>query len=200
LIAGGDHALRNSIEDAEDSLDQAARDLTELSPPVSEIDFVVGITASGTTPYVHGALRFARGVGATTCLMSCNPASCDWAQQQIVLETGPEVLPGSTRLKAGSVTKLALNQITTGAMARCGHIYDGYMVGVRSVNAKLHERTVRITSELLDVSKQEAQRNLDAAAGDIKVAVLMVRLDIPKEDAEGRLDKTGGHLRDALDL
>jgi N-acetylmuramic acid 6-phosphate etherase len=200
LIAGGDHALRNSIEGAEDSFEQAGRDLEALSPVLSENDFVVGITASGTTPYVLGGLAYARSAGAKTCLMACNAVSCDAAQQFILLETGPEVLPGSTRLKAGTATKLALNQITTGAMARCGHIYEGYMVGVKAVNAKLEERTVRIAAELLEISIEQAEAALGVAEGDIKVAVLMHRLDITKADAVERLSQMKGHLRDALDL
>ncbi len=199
LIAGGDDALRNSIEDAEDSLEQGGIDWEGLSPSLSPNDFVIGITASGTTPYVVGGLRYARSVGAKTCLMTCNAVTCDAAEQFILLETGPEVLPGSTRLKAGTATKLALNQITTGAMARCGHIYEGYMVGVKGVNAKLQERTVRIASELLGVSADEAEAALDAAGGDIKVAVMMRRLGISRDEADERLGKCGGHLRDALD-
>lgn len=200
LIAGGDHALRNSIENAEDSPDQAVRDLQQLSPPVSEIDFVIGITASGTTPYVLGALEWAHASGVPTCLMSCNPVTFQNAQQFIVLNTGPEVLPGSTRLKAGSATKLALNQITTGAMARCGHIYEGYMVGVKAVNVKLRDRTIRITALLLELPNDEAEQLLAVADGDIKVAVLMHRHAISNTEAANRLLKTQGNLRAALNL
>jgi N-acetylmuramic acid 6-phosphate etherase len=198
LIAGGDDALRNSVEDAEDSAEQAKADLNGLSPAISGHDFVVGITASGTTPYVLGALECAKEAGARTCLMACNAVTCEAAEQFILLETGPEVLPGSTRLKAGTATKLALNQITTGAMARCGHIYEGYMVGVKGVNAKLKARTVRIVSDLLGVSVEDAGTALDVANGDIKVAILMNKLTITREDAQDRLEKNGGHLREAL--
>lgn len=200
LIAGGDGALRNSIEGAEDSPEQAQEDLAVLSSPLNKHDFVVGITASGTASYVHGALAYAQSMGAKTALMSCNPVRCEAADLFIVLETGPEVLPGSTRLKAGSATKLALNQITTGAMARCGHIYEGYMVGVKGVNVKLRARTIRIVSDLLTLEAAEAEAQLEAADGDIKVAVLMHRCGVSRDEAQNRLVKTGGHLREALAL
>jgi N-acetylmuramic acid 6-phosphate etherase len=200
LIAGGDLALRNSIEGAEDSPEQAQRDLEALATPVSKHDFVIGITASGTAPYVHGALAYAKSIGAKTALIACNPTYLDTADLFILLETGAEVLPGSTRLKAGTATKLALNQITTGAMARCGHIYEGYMVGVKSVNIKLRERTIRITGDLLKLNAQEAEVALDAAGGDIKVAVLMHRCGVDIHEAQQRLDQRGGYLREALAL
>lgn len=199
LIAGGEQALRNSIEGAEDDREQAVADLDSLIPALSDADFVVGITASGTTPYVLAALEHARTVNAATALMACNPIRCDAAQILIVLETGPEVLPGSTRLKAGSATKLALNQITTGAMARCGHIYDGYMVGVKAVNDKLAERTRRIAANLLGLNPANAQVMLDAAGGDIKVALLMQQRSLSPDEARKRLDESGGHLRRALE-
>ncbi len=200
MIAGGDHALRNSIEGAEDDPSQAQRDLESLPTPISEHDFVIGITASGTAPYVHGALAYAKSVGATTALIACNPVAVDDADIFVLIETGAEVLPGSTRLKAGTATKLALNQITTGAMARCGHIYEGYMVGVKAVNIKLRERTIRITGELLDLDTAAAEAVLEAAGGDIKVAVLMTRLGVDLTEAQARLQRTGGHLREALAL
>lgn len=199
LIAGGDEALRNSIEGAEDSRDQAVVDLNALDPPLSDHDFVIGITASGTTPYVLAALDHANAINAATALIACNPVPRDAAQISIVLNTGPEVLPGSTRLKAGTATKLALNQITTGAMARCGHIYDGYMVGVKAVNDKLAERTRRIAANLLDLDLEKAEVMLEAAQGDIKVALLMQRRSMTPEEARQILEETGGHLRRALE-
>lgn len=200
LIAGGDHALRNSIEGAEDDPVQAQIDLEALSTPLSKHDFVIGITASGTAPYVHGALTYAKSVGAKTALIACNPVQVDQADIFILIETGAEVLPGSTRLKAGTATKLALNQITTGAMARCGHIYEGYMVGVKAVNIKLRERTIRITGELLGLNTKDAESALETAGGDIKLAVVMSRLGVNLVDAQERLKQTGGHLREALAL
>lgn len=199
LIAGGEQALRNSIEGAEDDLDQAVIDLNDLIPPLSENDFVVGITASGTTPYVLAALSHAKSINASTALLACNPVSCPSADIHIILETGPEVLPGSTRLKAGTATKLALNQITTGAMARCGHIYNGAMVGVKAVNDKLAERTRRIAANLLKLDPDNAQVMLDAAGGDIKVALLMQQRSLTPAQARERLEESGGHLRRALE-
>lgn len=199
IIAGGDKALRNSIEGAEDNRDQAVEDLMSLSPFPSKADFVVGITASGTTPYVLSALEYAASLNAGTALIACNPVTCDAADIHIILETGPEVLPGSTRLKAGTATKLALNQITTGAMARCGHIYEGRMVGVKAVNDKLQTRTIRVAADLLNLAEAQAADALDNADGDIKIAVLMHRNGLSKSEAIDALIKSGGHLRHALE-
>jgi len=130
LLAGGEEALRTSIEGAEDDANAAAEALAALDPPAGEADVVVGITASGTTPYVLGGLAAARTRGAITGLIHCNPGAAAAADHLVALATGPEVLPGSTRLKAGTATKLVLNTLTTGAMALSGRVYEGYMVGV----------------------------------------------------------------------
>lgn len=199
LIAGGDHALRNSIEGAEDDRDQAIEDLKSLSPFPSKADIVIGITASGTTPYVLSALDYAASLGSGTALVACNPVSHPSAEIHIIIETGPEVLPGSTRLKAGTATKLVLNQISTGAMARCGQIYEGRMVGVKGVNDKLERRTLRITADLLNTTNDDAARALKEAHGDIKIAVLMRRKNLTLLEANETLTKSGGNLRDALE-
>ena len=199
IIAGGDHALRHSIEGAEDDPAQGAHDLQALTPPVNTNDIVVGITASGTAPYVLGALNSAKAIGATTALLCCNPGSPDLADTIIFLDTGPEVLPGSTRLKAGTATKMALNQITTGAMALWGHIHEGYMVGVRPVNAKLRIRAIRITAALIEKPETEAEEWLDRAKGSIPTAVLMAKHGMEEKEARELLQSVNGRLRQALE-
>jgi N-acetylmuramic acid 6-phosphate etherase len=199
IIAGGDTALRHSIEGAEDDPAQGGRDLAALDPPVNAKDVVVGITASGTAPYVLGGLKSAKVTGAATALICCNPVSPEAADTIIFLDTGPEVLPGSTRLKAGTATKLVLNQITTGAMARWGHIYRGYMVGVRPVNAKLRLRAIRITAALTGLPDAEAEIYLDRAKGSIPAAVLMAKHGMEEEAARKLLHSVNGRLRHALE-
>jgi N-acetylmuramic acid 6-phosphate etherase len=200
LIAGGERALRSSVEGAEDDTRQAEADLRGIDPPVSALDVVVGIAASGSTPYVHAALDAAHAAGARTALVCCNPTLTIQADHVIALDTGPEVLPGSTRLKAGTATKLALNTISTGAMARAGFVFDGLMVGVRPINAKLRRRAIRIVAALTGLAEDRAQSALDAAEGRIPVAVLMVRRAVSADEAQARLNRTGGNLREALSL
>ncbi len=199
LIAGGDEALRHSIEGAEDDEDQALRDLEALDPPPSSSDIVIGITASGTTPYVLAALKKAKVLDAKTAIICCNPVSLDIADIVIALDTGPEILPGSTRLKAGTATKMVLNQISTGSMARAGYVFEGLMVGVRPVNAKLRRRCIRIVSELTGEAAPESEKLLDAAAGSIPMAVIMARAHVDAEEAEKRLETCAGDLRAALE-
>lgn len=199
LIAGGDEALRHSIEGAEDDEDQAVCDLEALGPPPNSSDLVIGITASGTTPYVLAALKKARDLGTMTAIICCNPVPLDTADIVIALDTGPEILPGSTRLKAGTATKMVLNQISTGAMAKAGYVFEGLMVGVRPVNAKLRQRCIRIVSELTGEAPAESERLLDAAAGSIPMAVIMARAEVDAEEAGKRLDACAGDLRAALE-
>jgi N-acetylmuramic acid 6-phosphate etherase len=198
VIAGGERALRESVEGSEDDEKQAAADLDGLDPPLGAADVVIGIAASGTTPYVRGALTFARSAGCYTALLSCNPLSETACDAHIALNTGPELLPGSTRLKAGTATKLALNIISTGAMTRAGFVFEGRMVGMHPVNRKLRARAERIVAELTGTDDPAA---LLASAGDsIRVAVLMGRRGCSVEEAAARLDQSGGNLRDALAL
>lgn len=199
LIAGGDAALRHSIEGAEDDEGLGLRDLEGISPRPGADDFVVGITASGTTPYVLAALKRARELGAKTAIVCCNPVALDTADIVISLDTGPEILPGSTRLKAGTATKMVLNRISTGAMARAGYVFEGRMVGVRPVNVKLRQRCIRIIAELTEMSEGESERLLDAATGSIPVAVIMARKNLDAGAARARLDAAGGILRAALE-
>ena len=198
LIAGGDRALRSSIEGAEDDDAAAEKDLNALSPPLSATDLVVGIAASGRTPYVLAGLRHARRQGASTALMACNRIQGAPADYVIALNTGPEVLPGSTRLKAGTATKMVLNMISTGALTRAGFVHEGRMVAMRPVNQKLRERAIRIVQELVRCSCEDAERWLDEAHGEIRVAVLMAKESLSREAAVCRLDHAGGRLRDAF--
>jgi N-acetylmuramic acid 6-phosphate etherase len=159
---------------------------------------VIGIAASGSTPYVRAALDFARTRGARTALICCNPACRDAADIVVALDTGPEVLPGSTRLKAGTVTKMVLNMITTGALALSGYVYEGQMVGMRPINAKLRLRAIRIIAGIAEVAESRAAELLDAAAGSIPVAVITARLGLDVAAARQRLQTTGS-LRAALE-
>ena len=198
LIAGGDEALRHSIEGAEDGEEQGVRDLEALDPTPNQNDIVIGITASGTTPYVLAALKRAQGLGVKTAIICCNPVPLDTADIVIALDTGPEILPGSTRLKAGTATKMVLNQISTGAMAKAGYVFEGRMVGVRPVNAKLRQRCIRIVSELTGRPADASEKLLDEAEGSIPVAVIMARAGADAEGARFKLESAGGNLRAAL--
>jgi len=199
IMAGGDTALRNSVEGAEDDPDQAIADLNALDPPVNSNDFVVGITASGTATYVLSTLSYAKKLPAQTALVCCNPVPADTADIIISIPTGTEILPGSTRLKAGTATKMVLNMITTGAMALSGHIFDGYMVGMRPVNIKLRQRAIRIVQGLTKVSMDDAEQLLDQANGCIKTAVLMKVRNLSSSDANSLLEQHQGKLRNALE-
>lgn len=198
LVAGGEAALRASIEGAEDDVAAASTDLQRLTPPVSSGDFVIGIAASGTTPYVTAALTAARCSGAGTALVCCNPACVSDADIVVALDTGAEVLPGSTRLKAGTATKMVLNAISTGAMARAGYVFEGWMVGMRPVNAKLRARAARILAALTGATPERAAALLPEAGDDIRCAVLMARLGLGREAAVKRLEAAAGNLRRAL--
>lgn len=198
LIAGGERALRESVEGAEDDADLGARDLAALLPPPDHRDIVVGIAASGSTPYVHGALAAAKAAGAGTALVCCNPLVYSPAEHTIALATGAEVLSGSTRLKAGTATKLVLNMITTGGMALSGLVYEGLMIEVRPVNAKLKRRTRRIVSILTGLNTDASDVLMQAAGEHIPVAILMHRRGLDRQPAEDLLRAHGGILRAAL--
>ncbi len=200
LIAGGDKALRHSIEGAEDDAGAGGRDIDAITPKVGKNDIVIGITASGTTPYALGAIDRGKALGAKTALVCCNPAPLDRADIVIALDTGPEVLPGSTRLKAGTATKMVLNQISTGAMAKAGYVFEGRMVGVQPSNKKLRQRCIRIIAELTKEDAARAEQRLDETKGSIRLAVLMARKGFSLTEAQRRLDACRGVLRDALEM
>jgi N-acetylmuramic acid 6-phosphate etherase len=200
IIAGGHKALTRSQEGAEDRLESAVEDLEDHG--VRAGDFVVGIAASGTTPYVRRALAHARSIGARTGLVACSPPPDETVQLVDILIlpiTGPEVVTGSTRMKAGTATKLVLNTITTGAMIRLGKTYGNLMVDLRATNKKLEDRSERIIAEVCDLSRTEARILLDRAGGTVKTAIVMHFLDASRDDAEGALAKAGGIIRRAID-
>jgi N-acetylmuramic acid 6-phosphate etherase len=197
LIAGGDRALRHSVEQAEDDPEQGKRDL--LSHGFGAGDALVGIAASGRTPYVLGGLELGRSLGALTIGLSCVPRSkvaqlCDIP---ITPTPGPEIITGSTRMRAGTATKLVLNMLSTGTMIRLGYVYGNLMVNVQPTNGKLTDRACRIIAKITGVSYDEASRLL-AEAGSVRAAVLMQRLGLNRNDAVERLARFGGRLRAAL--
>ena len=199
LIAGGLPALTRSQEGAEDIVENGARAMDEHS--VSAHDFVVGIATSGTTPYVHSAIRRARELGARTGIIACSPPPTDLLDQvdiAIVPIVGPEVVTGSTRMKAGSATKLVLNMITTGAMIRLGKTYGNLMVDLRATNNKLKDRSARIVVEVCGVSREEAWKLLEAADKSVKTAIVMQKLGVSRTEAEAALAHAGGVIRRAI--
>lgn len=196
IIAGGDHALRNPIEGAED--DPAAGAAQMDIHDVQTGDVVVGIAASGTTPYVRGALQRAKALGATTALIACSeppPAMREQADVLMLPIVGPEVLTGSTRLKAGTATKLVCNMLTTGAMIRIGKSYGNLMVDLRATNVKLQDRAERIVYEVTGLSRNDARALLQQAEGRVKRALVMHALGVDAETADARLDAAGGVIR-----
>jgi len=199
LIAGGSPALLRAQEGAEDSPEGGARDLEQIH--VGPADFVVGIAASGTTPYVHGALRRAKAAGATTAMIACTalPAAIlDAIDIPIVLVVGPEVVTGSTRMKSGTATKLALNIISTGAMIRIGKTYGNLMVDLRASNAKLVDRSERIVAEVCDVDRDAARALLERAGGLVKRAITMHLLHLDGAAADAALEAAHGVIRRAV--
>ena len=199
LIAGGPAALLRAQEGAEDSPDGGARDLTAIT--LTPSDFVVGIAASGTTPYVHGALRYARQIGATTAMIACTalpPSIVDAIDIAIVLVVGPEVVTGSTRMKAGTVTKLALNIISTGAMIRVGKTFGNLMVDVRATNAKLVDRSERIVADVCALPHEAARALLERADGVVKRAIVMQLLHVDAAAADMALAGADGVIRRAV--
>jgi len=198
IIAGGDAALRRSQEGAEDDTEQAVRDLEALN--VDAKDVVIGIAASGTTPYVGAALRAAAGSGAVTVLITSADPPEDlraFVDESVELRVGPEALTGSTRLKAGTATKLALNTITTGAMILCGKAYGNLMVDLVALSAKLRDRGERIVMEACNVSREAARRVIAEAGGSVKLAVVMARASLDADAARRRLAECGGSVRRA---
>lgn len=199
LIAGGERALRESVEGAEDSIEDGARAVGELE--VGPVDLVIGIAASGTTPYVWGGLAEARRREARTGLITCNRLEerRDGVDHLLEIVTGPEVISGSTRLKAGSATKIALNTISSGAMVRWGKVYGNLMVDVRAVNRKLRLRAERLVVRLAGVEPGSARDALERSDWEVKTAVVsLIRRAEPRRARE-LLDRAGGSLRRALE-
>ena len=199
IIAGGLEALVRAQEGAEDSRADGAAAIDERE--VDANDFVLGIAASGTTPYVHGALARARERGARTGFLLCTYPSEELQRTHDVVIAplvGPEVITGSTRMKAGTATKMVLNTITTSAMVRLGKVFGNRMVDLQVTCEKLRDRGERILMETAGVSRPEAARILDDAGGHVKSAIVMARLGIPAHEARRRLDESGGILTDVV--
>lgn len=198
LIAGGEQAFLKAVEGAEDDRalgqsDLEAHDLTAK-------DVVIGIAASGRTPYVLGGLAYAKSVGCRTAAIACNTGSeiGRAANLAIEVEVGPEVLTGSTRLKSGTAQKLILNMISTASMVRAGKAYQNLMVDVMQNNEKLHTRAENIVIDATGVTRPEARSAIDAAGGSVKVAITMLLADCSADEARSRLEKAGGHVRAAI--
>jgi N-acetylmuramic acid 6-phosphate etherase len=199
LIAGGDSALRHSSEQSEDSPEQGAADLEAAG--FAPADSLVAIAASGRTPYCIGALKFASDLGGLTVALTCVAGSAmgQVAERRIEIVTGPEVLTGSTRLKAGTATKMVLNMISTGVMVRRGAVFGNLMVNVQPTNAKLVDRAQRIIAAATGCDAATAAVLL-AEAGSVKTAIAMQLLGLDRAAAETRLDTAGGALRAVLRL
>ncbi|ONI78910.1 N-acetylmuramic acid 6-phosphate etherase [Actinosynnema sp. ALI-1.44] len=197
--AGGTKALRTAVENAEDD---AAAGAALLTREAEAGDFVLGLTASGRTPFVLGALSAARRLGAGTGLVSNNPISARTADVDVVIavDTGPEAISGSTRMKAGTSQKLVLTAFSTAVMVKLGRTYSNLMVSMRATNAKLRGRTLRILREATGYSLQECAEALTSANGDLKVALVHLLSGADSERAAKALSETNGHVRNALDM
>lgn len=200
LIAGGEKAFIKAVEGAEDSPALGRSDLE--SHGLTPKDFVIGIAASGRTPYVLGGLAYAREIGCRTAAIACNPGSAvgKAADLAIEVEVGPEVLTGSTRLKSGTAQKLILNMISTASMVRTGKAYQNLMVDVMQTNEKLHTRAENIVIDATGVQRREARAAIDAAGGSVKCAITMLLANCTAAEARERLEKAGGHVRTAIGL
>lgn len=198
LIAGGHTAILQAVENAEDNREQGAQDLKDIH--FSRHDVLVGIAASGRTPYVLGALAYANELGATTVSLSCNPGSAMSQVAAIALTpvVGPEVVTGSSRMKAGTAQKLVLNMLTTGSMIRSGKVYGNLMVDVEATNQKLVQRQVNIVMQATDCDDATARAALTGCGGHCKTAILMVLADLKADEAKALLGQHQGFIRQAL--
>ena len=198
LIAGGDKAFIKAVEGAEDSAELGRQDLVNIG--LTSQDLVVGIAASGRTPYVLGGLEYAKEMGCHTVGISCNPGSAVGGAAELAIEVvpGPECLTGSTRLKAGTAQKLILNMISTATMVRCGKAFQNLMVDVVSTNEKLRVRAENIVMEATGVAREQAKEALLQAGDKVKTAILMILVGCGREEAEEKLEKTNGHIREAM--
>lgn len=199
MIAGGDTALRTAVEGAEDHPEYGKKDLQ--SAELSAKDVVIGIATSGRTPYVCGGLEYAQQLGAAAIGFTCNETNEFGPISDLVICTvvGPEVLTGSTRMKAGTATKLVLNTITTSVMVLLGKSYGNLMVDLTASNEKLRDRSARIVSELTGVGRARAETRLEACDGELKTAIVAESLGISAVEARERLANSEGHLRSAMD-
>jgi N-acetylmuramic acid 6-phosphate etherase len=199
VIAGGDRALVNSAEASEDSAQKGRQDMAARRP--GKRDVVVGIAASGNTPYTISALEYARGKGAATVAIAfnCNSAMGKVADLRIEAEVGPEVLAGSSRLKAGTAEKLICNMLTTGAMTRLGYVYSNLMVNLHLTNKKLWQRGTKILETLTGVDAAEAAATLEKAGRSVPVALVMLKTGTSKAESLRRLRRAKGSVRRAIE-
>ncbi|MCS2160333.1 N-acetylmuramic acid 6-phosphate etherase [Scandinavium sp. H11S7] len=198
LIAGGKTAILQAVENAEDSPQMGEQDLRDLA--LNERDVVIGIAASGRTPYVIGALNYARSVGATVGAIACNRGSEIGKIADIAIEpmVGPEVVTGSSRMKAGTAQKLVLNMLTTGAMIRSGKVFGNLMVDVEATNAKLLQRQVNIVVQATECEPAAAEAALNACDRHCKTAIVMVLAGVSAADASAMLNNNNGFIRSAI--
>ncbi|MBL1379061.1 N-acetylmuramic acid 6-phosphate etherase [Zobellella sp. CGMCC 1.18722] len=199
LIAGGEAAMFRAQEGAEDDAARGEQDLRDID--LSDKDVLVGIAASGRTPYVLGGLRYARALGAGTVALACNPGSAIGREAAIAIEpeVGPEVITGSTRLKSGTAQKLVLNMLSTASMIRLGKVYQNLMVDVNASNKKLEARAIRIVMQATGTDEATAARALEHADREVKLAILMLLSGLGKAEARARLQRGQGVLRRALE-
>ena len=199
IMAGGPKALASASDVNEDSPEIGQRDIARRRP--TRKDIVVGISASGRTPYVVGAVEYARARGAKTACIICNRDTplADVSDTSILIEVGPEVISGSTRMKASSAQKMVLNMITTGAMTRLGYVYDNLMVNVHMKNAKLVERGIRVLMHVCQIDRDTAIRTIKSAGKSIPIAMVMLKANVDKMEAVRRLGKSDGNVRLAID-
>ena len=196
FIAGGREAIWQSIEGAEDSRTEAQELLTEAR--LTKDDVVVGIAASASTPFVEGGLQYAKNKGSGSVLVTCNPVDSSIAEVTIQLLVGPEVVVGSTRMKAGTVTKMVLNMITTASMVQLGKTYGNLMVDVQPKSAKLRDRAKRIVMHITGVSENKASDLLEQTGWDVKASIVMEKKGLSLEDSREMLEKHNGFLHEAL--
>ena len=200
IIAGGERAVRFASEDAEDSDEDGAGELRRAG--VSKRDVIVGISASGTTPFVLGALRFARSKGATTIAVTSNPGAAVARTADIAIEpdTGAEAISGSTRLKAGTAQKMVLNMLSTASMARLGRVYDNWMVHLALTNGKLQRRGVKILREITGASASAAEHALRQVGHDLPAAIVMLKAGSNAREARRAVQQSGGDVRRAIEI
>lgn len=198
LIAGGDYALGHATEVSEDSTEMGERDMKHKNP--TKKDVVLGLAVSGRTPYTVGALAYARRKGATTIGITANPGTplTKISSHSIVIGVGPEVLAGSSRMKAGTMQKMVLNMITTGAFTRMGYVYSNLMVNLHLKNRKLTERGIGILQQLTGLDRESAVEALQAAGGSVPVALVVLEAGVTRKEAEARLKKAKGNVRKAI--
>jgi N-acetylmuramic acid 6-phosphate etherase len=199
IMAGGPKALASAVEVNEDSEEMGQRDIARRRP--TRKDVVVGVSASGRTPYVVAAVAYARARGAHTVAVTCNPATplTDASEILIVTDVGPEVVSGSTRMKAGTAQKMVLNMISTGVMARLGYVYENLMVNVHMQNSKLVERGIRILMYACGIDRAAAVEAIKSAGRSVPVALVMLKAKVDKPEAVRRLAKSDGNVRLAIE-